>query len=63
MLVDVLPGNVLGNIFLQNDDVTDGNSDSRLEQTLQQGTYWIGVTSFSNGEVGDYSITSTVIIP
>ncbi len=63
MLVDVLQGNVLGNLFLQNDDVTAGNSDSRLEETLQPGRYWIGVTSFENDEVGDYSISSTVVFP
>lgn len=50
------------NFLLMNDDF--GTSlNSRIEQMLTPGTYWIGVTSADNGQTGDYQIESTVVIP
>ena len=63
LMVDVLPGKVLGNLFLQNDDINSSTSNSRLEQSLPPGTYWIGVTSFDNNETGDYTIELSVVLP
>ena len=48
--------------LLLNDDF-GGSLNSRIEQTLTPGTYWIGVTSAKTGQTGDYQIESTVVIP
>ncbi|PCJ17412.1 MAG: hypothetical protein COA96_17780 [SAR86 cluster bacterium] len=63
LLVDVLPDKALGNLFISNDDISDSNTNSRIEQSFPPGTYWIGVTSFSNSDTGDYSINISVVIP
>lgn len=63
LLVDVLPGKVLGDLYLENDDFNLPNTTSRLEQSLLPGTYWIGVTSFDNNETGDYNIELSVVLP
>ena len=48
--------------LLQNDDF-GGSLNSRLEQVLPPGNYWIGVTSAGTAETGDYQIDTTVLIP
>ena len=63
LMVDVLPDKVLGSLFFQDDDISLSNSNSRIEQRLLPGTYWIGVTSFDNAETGDYNIDISVVIP
>lgn len=61
LLVDIV-NNELGNLALQNDDGGSG-SNSRIETTLSPGTYWLGVTSFSANESGDYDIAITLVLP
>jgi len=63
LIVDVLPGKVLGNVFFEDDDISFQNTNSRIEQSLLPGTYWMGVTSFDNDETGDYNIDISVILP
>ncbi len=45
-----------GRLIEENDDVHMGNTDSRIIRTLAPGTYRIGVTTFSVGEVGSYTL-------
>ncbi|NKB35115.1 MAG: matrixin family metalloprotease [Pseudomonadales bacterium] len=59
LLVEVLSDQSIGSLVLENDDNGFG-SNSRIEETLQPGTYWIGVTSFTFNESGDYRINVTV---
>jgi len=68
LLVRLLPSalnhtqEIDGNFILQNDDF--GSSlNSRIEESLTPGTYWIGVTSANAGETGDYQIESTLVLP
>lgn len=49
-------------LLLQNDNFGSG-PNSRIEQSLPPGTYWIGVTSASTGQTGDYRIETTVLLP
>jgi len=63
ILADVSGGTVGGQVFVQNDDVSSRNRDSQIERQLQPGTYWIAATSFDSDETGNYTITSTVILP
>lgn len=63
LIVDVLPGKVLGNVFFENDDISIQNTNSRIEQSLLPGTYWIAATSFENDEAGDYNIELSVVLP
>lgn len=62
-IVDVLPGKVLGSLYLQDDDISFLNTNSRLEQSLLPGTYWLAVTSFDTNETGDYNIDISVVLP
>lgn len=41
----------------------NGSSNSRIEQTLLPGTYWIGVTSTRDAVIGTYRIDTTLILP
>ncbi|MCH7817742.1 MAG: matrixin family metalloprotease, partial [Proteobacteria bacterium] len=62
-LTEVLPNQELvEGTLLQNDDVGT-STNSRIEQLLPPGTYWIGVTSFHENEIGNYAIDVSVIIP
>ena len=62
ILVDVLPDQQLGSVLLENDDF-GFSTNSRIEATLQPGTYWLGVTSFSSNDFGDYEVQTSVILP
>jgi hypothetical protein len=61
LLVDIVNSEV-GSVTLQNDDGGSG-TNSRLDTTLQPGTYWLGVTSFDPNESGDYDITISLVLP
>lgn len=61
LLVDIV-NNEVGNLVLQDDDGGSG-SNSRIETTLQPGTYWLGVTSFDPNESGNYDIAISLILP
>lgn len=61
LLVDIV-NNVVGSVVLQNDDIGSG-TNSRIETTLQPGTYWLGVTSFKPNESGSYDIAITFVLP
>jgi len=61
LLVDIV-NNEVGNLVLQNDDSGSG-TNSRLETTLSPGTYWLGITSFSASESGNYDIAITLVLP
>ena len=63
LLVEILPDQSLGNMVLENDNRSPSTTDSRIQQSLPPGTYWIGVSSFFAGETGDYSIDIAVVIP
>ena len=58
-LIEILPGQEIGPLLIENDDNAFG-SNSRIDQILQAGNYWIGVTSFSNSSTGDYQINLSV---
>jgi len=62
LVVDVLSDQQLGSIFLRNDD-SKFSTDSRIEATLSPGTYWMGATSFSPNDFGDYQIQTSVVLP
>lgn len=61
ILAEVLPGQQLGSLQIENDDGGTG-TNSRIQAELDPGTYWIAVTSFGNEESGDYEIAITVVI-
>lgn len=61
VLVNVI-NQQIGSFVLQNDDFGSG-TNSRIETTLPPGTYWLGITSFSSNESGDYNIDITLILP
>ena len=60
MEVDVLSDQQLGSVFLRNDD-SKFSTDSRIEATLSPGSYWMGATSFSPNDFGDYQIQTSVV--
>lgn len=62
VLISVDANQQFGDISLTDDD---GGlvKNSRLQQSLPPGSYWIGVTSFAASEAGDYNIDISVIIP
>lgn len=62
LLVDINADQSLGELFLENDDGGVG-TNSRVEATLQPGTYWLGVSSFSPNETGSYNIEISVVLP
>jgi hypothetical protein len=62
LVVDVLSDQQLGSVFLRNDD-SKFSTDSRIEATLSPGTYWMGATSFSPNDFGDYQIQTSVVLP
>lgn len=62
LVVDVLADQQLGSVFLRNDDF-EFSTNSRIEATLSPGTYWMGATSFSSNDFGDYQIQTTVVLP
>lgn len=62
IVVEIDSSQQLGTIVLENNDGGTG-TNSRIEQTLSPGTYWIGVTSFTTDETGDYNIDVSVIFP
>jgi hypothetical protein len=53
----------LGSLVLENDDRSAFSFDSRIQQLLPPGTYWIGVSSSFEKETGDYSLDITVVLP
>lgn len=59
ILVEIQSDQTLGSLSVENDDNGVG-TNSRIEQELTPGTYWIGVTSFANSEVGEYQINVSV---
>jgi len=61
LLVDIV-NNEVGALVLQNDD-GGSSTNSRIETTLQPGTYWLGVTSFDTSETGDYDIAISLVLP
>ena len=62
-VVEILPDQSVGSLVLENDNRSESTTDSRIQQSLPPGTYWIGVSSFFADETGDYSLDITVIIP
>lgn len=58
-LIEILPDQKIGPLVIENDDTAFG-SNSRIDQNLQEGNYWIGVTSFSNNSTGNYQINLSV---
>ena len=62
-VVEILPDQPVGSLVLENDNRSESTTDSRIQQSLPPGTYWIGVSSSSADETGDYSLDITVIIP
>ena len=58
-LIEILPGQEIGPLLIENDDNAFG-SNSRIDQNLQAGNYWIGITSFSNSSTGNYQINLSV---
>lgn len=62
LVVSINPDQSIGETVLENDDIDSiTTSNSGVQQVLAAGTYWIGVTSFSVAEVGDYSIQLNII--
>ena len=61
LLVDIV-NNEVGSLVLENDDNGSG-TNSRLETTLEPGTYWLGVTSYDPSESGNYDIAITLVLP
>ena len=41
----------------ENDDIESGNTNSRIEETLEAGTYTIEATTYSAGETGVFTLT------
>lgn len=62
-LVEILSDQSLGSLVLENDDRSESSTNSRIQQQMPPGTYWIGVSSFSGSEIGDYSLDITVVLP
>lgn len=62
LLVDVLPNQALGNVFIENDD-NGGGTNSTIQSQLEPGTYWMAVTSFFEDSTGDYDISISVVVP
>ncbi len=62
MLVEIRENQLPGALVLQDDDGGVG-FNSRINQLLNPGTYWIGVTSFGASESGDYDIEVSVLVP
>lgn len=44
-------------------DDSDVETNSRIEQTLAQGKYWLEISSFTANEISDHNIAASVIIP
>ncbi len=63
LVVEILPDQSLGSLVLENDDRSAFSFDSRIQQLLPPGTYWIGVSSSFEEETGDYSLDITVVLP
>lgn len=68
LLTRLLPGPVpqlqeIDESFLKQNDNFGGGTNSRIEQSLVPGTYWIGVTSALAGQTGDYRIETSVVLP
>ena len=68
LLTRLLPGPVpqlqeIDETFLKQNDNFGSSSNSRIEQSLLPGTYWIGVTSANAGQTGDYRIETSVVLP
>lgn len=61
ILVEVLPDQSIGSLVVENDDNGFG-TNSRIDQVLNPGTYWMGATSFANFETGAYQIKVSVIV-
>ena len=61
LLVDIV-NNEVGSLVLENDDNGSG-TNSRIEATLEPGTYWLGVTSYDPSESGNYDIAITLVLP
>lgn len=62
LLVDILPSQEFGSVYLENDDNGGGTNSTILSQ-LAPGTYWMAVTSFSENSTGNYDISVTVVVP
>ena len=62
LLVDVLPSQEFGSVYLENDD-NGGGTNSTIQTLLAPGTYWMAVTSFSENSTGNYDISVTVVVP
>lgn len=63
LLVEILPdeNQAVGDVVLENDNISFFNSNSRIEQSLHAGTYWIGVTSPLTSALGNYEIEISVL--
>lgn len=48
--------NQAGQVLMENDDLAQDNTDSRITIELEAGTYRLGVTSFAPGEVGEFEL-------
>ena len=62
LLVDVLENQEFGSVFLENDDNGSG-TNSTVQAELQPGTYWMVITTFENGNTGEYDLAVTVVLP
>ena len=64
ILVRLLDDDTLDtSVLFQNDDFEFDTTNSRIEEAIPAGRYWIGATSFDTDETGDYTIETTVITP
>ena len=46
-----------GSVVAENDDIVSGNTNSQIQQMLHAGTYSIEVTTYSEGETGEFTMT------
>lgn len=59
LVVAIEPDQSLGSVQLENDD-NGSSTNSVIEHELPAGTYWIGATSFTAGETGEYRIETSI---
>ena len=46
-----------GTVLYENDDIVSGNTNSEIGETLPAGTYTIEVTTYNEGETGEFTLT------
>ena len=44
----------------ENDDIESGNTNSRIVETLESGTYTVEATTYSSGQTGQFTLSITV---